>query len=431
MGMNSISIFGIVISILIIIVVLAIILNSKWFKVIINCFNKTEEQKQAIRFLIYGEKRSGMSAQEYDELVCKMYSYNAILEKAKAKFGLTDSDIVVHPCPEINSECVYITNYQKDSQALVCSLSENEYRSSKYRALLILFGRKALYVYQLSYHSDKTAEHGTGYEYAYENLHSFNVLVKELKDENGESLVTISMKYYVSKEDIRTYETMVYKVQQETVKKMVAIGTHLDSPELKQECKLHKDKAEILRYFKAHDNLPLAILDSEYESKVVAFSPSVDEGKVLMNIPTNDLELAHPIGFRSYADGRDALNVVGRDTIFRTSVPQYTWLYFGKEQLYIYISSVNMENSVKSQLTQEIFYKDIASIRSENVNIETEPGKTVYLPYYKITLYFAGTAISMTLPIKQGEDKPIQAMVNLLREKQVQSKNAVVTKDLI
>ena len=62
--MNSDSIL----TIIVLVVLMIIILRSKPFKVWWMGRNKTDDQKKAIKFLIYGPSRSKISKDEYDAL---------------------------------------------------------------------------------------------------------------------------------------------------------------------------------------------------------------------------------------------------------------------------------------------------------------------------------------------------------------------------
>ena len=161
-----------------------------------------------------------------------------------------------------------------------------------------------------------------------------------------------------------------------------AIGTHLDSTELKKEYKdKTMDEKNALRYFKAYFNLPLAITDEEYEAMIVKTLPSEELRETGMNnmgIEEADIQLATPIAFRSFVYDQDTLEIKGRDGSWRSNNPQHTWLFFGKHQIYVYSASMLMDSSIKQQSTQEIFYKDITSIRTEQLSREKVEGDIVY-----------------------------------------------------
>ena len=416
-----------ILTIIALVVVLIVVLNTKAFKVWSKGVNKTEYQKKAIKFLIYGPDKSKITVSEYDEICTKMYSDSVLYEKAQAKLGFSDADVVRHPCDTINSEYLCVTNFSKaDSDALVCELGGNDFRSSKLKSLMVVFGREKLYVYQLKYRSDKTEEYEVGHEYSYEELRYFKVEGQKVNDETVSAIVSIVKN--ASEKDSVTHEYKSFVMSNDKFKQWVAVGKHLDSPELKKECsKKSKDiEKKVLRYFKAHDNLPLAITDDEYDSMIAEALPSEElrlKGMDQMGIEDHDINLAEPMSFRSFVYDNGAISVQGSDKSWRSSVPQHTWLFFGKHQVYVYITSFHMDSSILQEATQEIFYNDIASTRSEQMSKEEIYGDIKYtLSYYKFTLLFAGDGFSLTLPYVQGDnDRKIKAMRNLLRETKNQS----------
>ena len=421
--MNSDSIL----TIIVLVVLMIIILRSKPFKVWWMGRNKTDDQKKAIKFLIYGPSRSKISKDEYDAICYGMYPSNTIFEKAKSKLGISDSDIVRHPY--INHKGLWQWNYIKNGEkVLFLDLGLNEFRSSRKDGLMVIFGREKLYFYQFSYRTDKTEETETAYSYASDDIRQFKV--DKISTMNEFIYASIALQKEISEEDSKNekkreaswqrFTSMVMSKKSFDIWK--AIGTHLDSTELKKEYKdKTMDEKNALRYFKAYFNLPLAITDEEYEAMIVKTLPSEELRETGMNnmgIEEADIQLATPIAFRSFVYDQDTLEIKGRDGSWRSNNPQHTWLFFGKHQIYVYSASMLMDSSIKQQSTQEIFYKDITSIRTEQLSREKVEGDIVYrLSYYKFTILFSGDSLSLTLPILTDEnDKKIRAMRNLLRE---------------
>ena len=417
------------ISIILLIVLLIIILRSKPFKVWWQCRNKTEEQKKAIKFLIYGPDRSKISKDDYDSICHGMYPDSALLERAKKKLGISDEDIVRHPYKEVASTYLSVRNYLKDGDSvLFYDLGNNEFRSSRMDTFMVIFGRDKLYFYQFTYRTDKTLEKETAYSYSYEEIRQFGVSEISKTDESIHA--SIALQKEISEEDAKdekkrkdsrqTFPSMV--MSKESYNAWRAVGAHLDTPELKKE---YKDKTEdekkALRYFKAYYNLPLSISDGEYEEMIARTLPSEELKEIGMDnmgIEEADIKLSKPIAFRSYVYDQGTLAIKGQDESWRSNDPQHTWLFFGKHQIYVYSASMLMDKSIKQQSTQEIFYKDITSIRTEQLSMEKVDGNVVYRMYlYKFTILFSGDSLSLTLPILTDEnDKKIRAMRNLLRE---------------
>lgn len=410
-------------------ILLIIILRSKAFKAWRMGRNKTEAQKKAIKFLVYGPSQSGLSVDDYDEICRGMYPIETIFEKAKAKLGISDSDIVRHPCKDIDATYLFIRNYvEYGTDVLSIDLDNNTFRSSKMDSLMVIFGRDKLHFYQFSYFTDKTEATENSYSYAYEDINQFKV--SQVSSRNGSIYASINLRKEISEEDAKDEQKRKNSYQsfpsmmmdKECFDRWAAIGTHLDSPALREEYKdKTDDEKDTIRYFKAYYNLPLALTDKEYEEMIVKTLPSEelrDAGMDNMGIEEDDIQLAAPISFRSFVYNQGTLEIKGRDGSWRSNNPQHTWLFFGKHQIYVYAVSMLLDRSIKQQSTQEIFYKDISSIRTEQLSQEKVEGDKVYiLSYYKFTMIFSGDSISLTLPILTDEnDKKIRAMRNLLRE---------------
>jgi hypothetical protein len=410
---------------IILIIILAIVLRSKVLKVWLKGIGKTDSQKKVIKFLIYGPKRSKIKIQEFDELCQMMYSDRKIYEKAKAKFNINETDIVCHPCETIASEYLCITNFDDNPESLVCNLEKGGFRSAACSSFMAIFGRENLYIYRLDYRFDKTKESETANTYPYEKLLCFKAISQDLHN------VRISIDRVSSNGLAITDNYRNFVVSEDEFERWEAVGKHFDSPELKEEIRQKKNESEkkVLRYFKAHDNLPLTITDAEYDSMIVSALPSkvlMSMGMEQMAIEACDVKVAEPISFRSFVYDNSAKYVQGKDKLWRSSVPQHTWLFFGKHQVYVYITSLNMDSSILQEATQEIFYNDIASIRSEHISKVEQYADIVYtLSYYKFTLLFAGDSFSLTLPYIQGDnEEKIKGMRNLLRE----TKNRLISK---
>lgn len=423
MGSNGI------VTIIVLVVLLIIVLKSKPFKVWWRGRNKTEDQKKAIKFLIYGPNRSKISLDDYDTICDRMYPNDTIFDMAKKKLGISDDDIVHHPCKDVDSTHLAVCNYIKDGEdVLFRDIWGNGFRSSRMDCFMVIFGREKLYFYQLSYRTDKTLESETAYSYGYEEIRQFKVVETSKEDETID--VSMALQKEISEEDAKdekkrkkswqSFPSMV--MSKESFDAWRAVGTHLDIPELKKEYEdKTDDEKKALRYFKAYYNLPLSITDNDYEAMIARTLPS-EELKVIgmekMDIEESDIKLSPPLAFRSFVYDQDTLARKGEDESWRSNDPQHTWLFFGKHQIYVYSASMLMDKSIKQQSTQEIFYKDITSIRTEQLSMEKVDGDIVYQMYiFKFTVLFSGDSLSLTLPILTDEnDKKIRAMRNLLRE---------------
>ena len=417
-------------TIIVLIVLLIIVLKSRPFKVWWMGRNKTDEQKKAIKFLIYGPSRSKITKDEYDVISNGMYSDKTILEKAKSKLGITDSDIVRHPCKDIDSTYLSERNYLKNGEKILFfDLGINEFRSSRMDCLMVIFGREKLYFYEFSYRTNKTEETEKAYSYSYDDIRVFKVA--PISSKNDSIYASIELQKEVPEEDAKneqkrkgawqSFPSMV--MAKENFERWKAVGEHLDYPELKKAYKdLSENEKKALRYFKAYDFLPLSITDQDYDMMINQALPSEElrtQGMNNMDIKEKDIRFAEPITFRSFVYGANSLDIKGKDEAWRSNSPQHTWIFFGEHQIYVHTVTINMVTSVKQEATQEIFYNDITSVRTEERSLEKKRGDlTIYLSYYQFTVMFSGDNLTLTLPIMSDDnDRKIHAMRNLLRKK--------------
>lgn len=143
-----------VIVIIALIAIAIIVLTSKPFRVWAKGRNRTDEQKRVIKYLIFGPDRSKISTDEFDTICYNMYSNSLLLDKAIKKLGINKDDLVKHRHEKVDSTYLVVRNYIKDeSSAMVRMLSLEDFRSSRMDCLMVLFGERKLYFYQLSYHT--------------------------------------------------------------------------------------------------------------------------------------------------------------------------------------------------------------------------------------------------------------------------------------
>lgn len=415
------------------VVLLIIVVRSKFFKLWWMGRNKTENQKKAIKYLLFGPKRSKISTEDYDFICNDMYPDHVIFKKALSKLGITESDVVKHPYDKIDARYLCVRNYLKTGEkVLIYDLSINDFRTSRMDSFMVIFGSEKLYFYQLSYRTDKLEEEEHCFAYPYDEIKYFKV--EEISRQN-DNLIYTSFRLIkeISTNAVKEFPSLV--LSKNNFDKWVAVGTHLDSPDLKKECK-EKDETErkTLRYFRAYYNLPLVISDNEYEDLIISKLPAdqlKEQGMDVIGIQDHQINLAAPIAFRSYVYGDDVLEIKGRDGTWRSSEPQLTWLLFGKQQVYVYMFSMRLDNSIQREVSQEIFYSKFASIRTEQKRKERVIDDVKYImSYYKFTIFFSGDSLSLTLPILGNENETkIKGMRNLIREVQGKMINGGGSKD--
>lgn len=418
--------------ILVLVFVLIFVLNFKPFRFWIKSYHKSGSQKKAIRFLIFGPRKSKINTKDYDELCLEMYTDDCIFEKAKAKLGISDSDLVIHPHVEIDSKFLVVRNYlgnvKNKRKDLFCQIGKDDFRSAQMLAIMVLFGKEKLYFYKLYYRTDKTKEKESSYEYEFDKINSFIV-----NGGNYKELVNVSFEINWTDENDKAQRMLFPSMQidKDAYNRWLLVSCHLDTPALRKEYAAKSDsEKKAFRYFRAHNNLPPVISDEEYEDMICHALPAEQlklVGMDNMDIRDSDIQFAAPISFRSFVYG-DNLEVEGKDHSWRSNTPQHTWLFFGKRQIYVYSTSIRMDTSMRQDSTQEIFYNDIASVKTEQFTKEKEQDGIHYImTYYQFIILFAGDRLTLTLPILSNQnDQKIRAMRNLLRETKHQQQPTII-----
>ncbi len=117
-----------------------------------------------------------------------------------------------------------------------------------------------------------------------------------------------------------------------------------------------------------------------------------------------------------------------------TPTKELTWLFFGNDQVYVYKARVDMiDSSLKSERTQEYFYKDVTAFASANDSVRTKApeikngcggdkvayvDRTVERDTFRIVV--PGDQFDCALSPEDDNDSKISAMKQKLREKKTQ-----------
>jgi len=142
------------------------------------------------------------------------------------------------------------------------------------------------------------------------------------------------------------------------------------------------EQQKVIKYFYgAGGCLKKCISDEEYESMVMAKAKSIDfKAKALSKIGLDESQVNEvaPIHFENYVyDAKDAYAKYGKDSQWRSSAFQVSWLFFSSTQVYVYRYTFNMDEDGKEEKTEEYFYKDITNFSTTSDTVEkVVPGKT-------------------------------------------------------
>ncbi len=108
---------------------------------------------------------------------------------------------------------------------------------------------------------------------------------------------------------------------------------------------------------------------------------------------------------------------------WRTEYREITWLYFGKDQLYIYRVKLSLMNpQSKKEESQEFFFKDIVSVSvaQESIDIKgtgSDGDNTKQVDSERFRLVVPGDKLSFAYTPTQYVSKCINQMKSLIREK--------------
>ena len=216
---------------------------------------------------------------------------------------------------------------------------------------------------------------------------------------------------------------------------VAAIGLFIVLPIVKENGRESKEKATLDEWQKNYDVRAKEwhnAYDKFYEDAIAKLNPrqrgmsrlGLDED----NLKDGDAYIAEPF----YIHGKDYDSAYrwvqyGNDPkIYRTDGHEITWLYFSKDQVYIYCLKFKLTNLTKlSENTQEFFYSDIVSVSVNTNSVETKAenainsGKTESIDTEEFRLVVPGDKINFAFTTTPEVNKSVQAMKNLIRQKKV------------
>lgn len=112
----------------------------------------------------------------------------------------------------------------------------------------------------------------------------------------------------------------------------------------------------------------------------------------------------------------------GKDGVSRTDDHEITWLYFSKEQLYIYTVQFKLTDLTrKTENTLEFFYSDIVSVSTGSKTVDTnnavDGGKISTVESEEFKLVVPGDKLSFAFTTTEFVSRSVQGMKNLIRIK--------------
>lgn len=213
----------------------------------------------------------------------------------------------------------------------------------------------------------------------------------------------------------------------------------------------NKNPSEIkaLRYF---HYLPVTsgcfnqkyVTDDEYMVLVDELVGAIDDRKSRalsrLGLDEDQVKEIPPVSFQGYTFLEGDVKGVKRDLMRLTAsrrlitpTRELTWLFFGNDQVYIYKIRIDTcDNSIKSERTQEYFYKDVTafatssdSVTVKERNIKRGCGKETAefvdrpVEVEKFRIVVPGEVLECAISPEDDNEPKIAAMKQKLREKKI------------
>lgn len=151
------------------------------------------------------------------------------------------------------------------------------------------------------------------------------------------------------------------------------------------------------------------VTDSVYEQLVRKLIGDVDDQKLKalkrLGLDEEQVNEIPPVYFEGYAFIADEVKGLKKDYVvidsenrFVTPTKELTWIFFGDEQIYVYLSRIDtVDNALRSEETQEYFYKDITAFSTQSESY------TEKVPVMKIGGCFAQNYFEMEERVAESE----------------------------
>ena len=204
--------------------------------------------------------------------------------------------------------------------------------------------------------------------------------------------------------------------------------------QIKKMCKGRtSEQQQAIKYFNAGGGcLSKGVADEEFDSMLAAKIASVDARSKALNkigLDESQVDEIEPVNFEGFKfDEKKGFVKKGKDDKWRSSIYQISWIFFSKDQIYIYQHTFNMDEDGRKEATEEYFYKDITNFSTKSDSIEKEvldkvscQGETTFHRRMVDTDVFAiivpGDKFNCSLTSMDDAERSIQGMKAKLREK--------------
>jgi hypothetical protein len=171
-----------------------------------------------------------------------------------------------------------------------------------------------------------------------------------------------------------------------------------------------------------------AMKDEAYADLVVQKLASLNlKQKALGKIGLDESQVSEipPMNFSGYRSSGDFFAKRGKDGVYRTSNYESTWVFFGEQQVYVYIYSFSMTEDAKKERTEEYFYKDVTNVSTTTETREVllsgagcnPTAAKASVEEHLFSIVVPGDKLMVACESSDTVEQSIQAMKQKLREK--------------
>lgn len=176
--------------------------------------------------------------------------------------------------------------------------------------------------------------------------------------------------------------------------------------------------------------------DAEIDAQLDALMNGLEQQALRkLGLDEEEVKIAPPLFLKSYSFGGSVLkdkanqklcDKQGKDGYWRSPECVLTAWFFTEEQIYHYVKYASLVSDSKRETTDEVFYKDVVSVKtdtSERPLIDPKTGKESLTEKYTETQFIlrntGGEVIADACDTSESADEAVRAMRSLLKQKKM------------
>lgn len=176
--------------------------------------------------------------------------------------------------------------------------------------------------------------------------------------------------------------------------------------------------------------------DAEIDAQLNTLMESLKEQALnKLGLDEDEVKIAPPLFLKSYSFGGSVLkdranqklcDKRGKDGYWRSPECVLTAWFFTEDQIYHYVKYVSLVSDSKKETTDEVFYKDVVSVKtdtSERPLIDPKTGRESKTEKYTETQFIlrntGGEVIADACDTSESAEEAVRAMRSLLKQKKM------------